>query len=76
MHQAGHTQLPESMVTQQIDTCMSVTVIQCFNSLRPTDYITIIGSYDGLSPGRHQSIIWTIAGILLNRPMGTNFREI
>ena len=27
--------------------------------------LTIIGSDDGLSPGRHQAIIWTNAGILL-----------
>ena len=29
-----------------------------------------------LSPGRHQAIIWTIAGILLIGPLGTNFSEI
>ena len=34
---------------------------------------TIIGSYNGLSPGRRQAIIWTNAGILL---IGTNFSEI
>ena len=28
--------------------------------------LTIIGSDNGLSPGRHQAIIWTNAGILLN----------
>ena len=38
--------------------------------------ITIIGSDNGLSPGRRQAIIWTNAGILLIRPLGTNFREI
>ena len=38
--------------------------------------LTIIGSYDGLSPGRHQAIIWTNAGILLSGPLGTNFSEI
>ena len=35
--------------------------------------LTIIGSDNGLSPGRHQAIIWTIAGILLIGPFGTNF---
>ena len=35
-----------------------------------------IGSDNGLSPGRRQAIIWTNAGILLIRPLGTNFREI
>ena len=38
--------------------------------------LTIIGSDNGLSPGRHQAIIWTNAGILLIEPLGTNFSEI
>ena len=38
--------------------------------------IIIIGSDNGLSPGRRQAIIWTNAGILLIRPLGTNFSEI
>ena len=37
---------------------------------------TIIGSDNGLSPGRRQAIIWTNAGIMLIRPLGTNFSEI
>ena len=37
---------------------------------------TIIGSDNGLSPSRCQAIIWTNAGILLIRPLGTNFSEI
>ena len=37
---------------------------------------TIIGSDNGLSPGRRQAIIWTNAGILLIGPLGTNFNEI
>ena len=37
---------------------------------------TIIGSDDGLSPGRRQAIIWTNAGILLIGTLGTNFSEI
>ena len=40
------------------------------------DNITIIGSDNGLSPGRRQAIIWTNAAILLIRPLGTNFSEI
>ena len=39
-------------------------------------YLTIIGSDNGLSHGRRQTIIWTIAGILLIGPLGTNFSEI
>ena len=38
--------------------------------------LTIIGSDNGLSPGRRQAIIWTNAGILLIGPLGTNFYEI
>ena len=38
--------------------------------------LTIIGSDNGLSPGRRQAISWTNAGILLIGPLGTNFSEI
>ena len=38
--------------------------------------LTIIGSANGLSPGRRQAIIWTNAGILLIEPLGTNFSGI
>ena len=38
--------------------------------------LTIIGSDNGLSPGRRQAIIWTNDGILLIGPSGTNFSEI
>ena len=38
--------------------------------------LSIIGSENGLSPGRHQAIIWTDAGISLIWPLGTNFSEI
>ena len=40
------------------------------------DKLTIIGSDNGLSPGRRQAIIWTSAGMLLIGPLGTNFSEI
>ena len=40
------------------------------------DKLTIIGSDNGLSPERHQAIIWTNVGILLIGPLGTNFSEI
>ena len=40
------------------------------------DKLTIIGSDNGLPPGRHQAIIWTDAGIVLIGPSGTNFSEI
>ena len=38
--------------------------------------LIIIGSVNGLSPGRRQAIIWTDAGILLIGPLGANFSEI
>ena len=38
--------------------------------------LTIIGSDNGLSPGRRQAIIWTNAGILLIGPLGIKFSEI
>ena len=37
--------------------------------------LTIIGSDNGLSPGRRQAIIWTNAVILLIGPLGTDFSE-
>ena len=38
--------------------------------------LTIIGSDNGLSPGRRQVIIWTNTELLLIRTAGTNFSEI
>ena len=38
--------------------------------------LATIGSDNGLSPGRLHAIIWTNAGILLIRTLGTNFSEI
>ena len=38
--------------------------------------LTIIGSDNGLSPGRRQAIIWTNVGILLIGTLETNFSEI
>ena len=37
--------------------------------------LTIVGSDNGLSPGRRQAIIWTNAGISLIGPLRTNFIE-
>ena len=38
--------------------------------------LTIIGSNNGLSPGRHQAIILTNVGKLLIGPLGLNFGKI
>ena len=43
--------------------------------LKRVSKLTIIGSDNGLSPGQHQAIIWTIAGILLIGPSGTKFSK-
>ena len=40
------------------------------------DNLTIIGSDNGLSPGRRQAITWTNVGIFLIGPIGTNFSEM
>ena len=38
--------------------------------------VTIIGSNNGMLPGRGQAIIWTNAGIMLIRSLGTKLHEI
>ena len=38
--------------------------------------LTIIGSDNGMPPGRRQAIIWTNAEILLIGPLGTKFNEL
>ena len=38
--------------------------------------LTIIGSDNGLSPGRGEAIIWTNDGILFIGPLGINFSKI
>ena len=40
------------------------------------DNLTILGSDNGLSPGRHQAIIWTNAEVMLIGPLGTNSSEM
>ena len=58
-------------------TCLCISKLTSIGS----DYICIskltsIVSDNGLLSGRRQAIIWTIAGILLIGPLGTNFSEI
>ena len=38
--------------------------------------LTVIGSDNGLDPGRRLAIIWTNAGILFIEPLGTNKSDI
>ena len=61
--------------------CHNVWIVRCFTHWGRVTHmcvskLTIIGSDNGLSPGRCQAIIWTNAGILLIKPCGTNFNEI
>ena len=39
------------------------------------DKLTIIGSDNGLLPGMQEAIIWTIAKILLIRPLGKKVKS-
>ena len=70
------------MITQSLYTGMGydVSVVTLTHWGRVTHIcvskLTIIGSDNGLSPGRRQTIIWTNAGILLIGPLGINFSEI
>ena len=55
--------------------------IQGLNHWGPVTHICVsklstIGSDNGLSPDRHQAIIWINAGILLIRHLATNFNEM
>ena len=61
--------------------------INCDNSSQTTKFgllminscvskLTIKGPDNGLSPGRRQAVIWTNAGLLLIRILGTNFSGI
>ena len=57
---------------------MYAILLCCVNSMTHIYFskLTIIGSDDGLSPGRRQAIIWTNAGIWLIRTLGTKVSEI
>ena len=80
-------ELTETLVTipwllEQLQGTASVLVRLLWehNSLSPASLcvskLTIIGSNNDLSPGQCQAIIWTNAGILLIRTLGTNSSEI
>ena len=63
-----------------INLWVGITLTLTLNSWRPSDVcvskLTIIGSDNGLSPGRRQAILWTNYGILIIRTLETNFSEI
>ena len=69
------------LMSSFISPCLSVSLLVPSTKWSPVTHIcagklTIIGSDNGLSPGRRQAIIWTNAGILVIGPLGTNFSEI
>ena len=72
----------QTYVTKQTSKNERLTFCTSVKSLRPTDAymwvskLTIIVSNNSLSPGRRQAIIWTNAGILLIRTLGTNSNDI
>ena len=72
-HRSGHPSLVQVMACYLMAQCLThrgrVTHI-CVVKL------IIIGSDNGLSPGRRQAIIWTNAGILSIGPLGANLIEI
>ena len=77
--------VPYGLAIIEIKFFLASFVPSVLNSLKPSDIyiyiynvskLSIIGSDNGLLPGRHQAIIWADAGILLIGPIGTNFNEI
>ena len=64
-----HTLSPPLWIRRCVLTHWGRVTHQCVGNL------TIIGSDNGLSPGRRQAITWTNVGILLIRPLATNFSE-
>ena len=63
----------QSQIATIQEPSQNATVTNCDNS---GSKLTIFGSDNGLSPGRRQAIIWTNAGIMLIRTLGTNFSWI
>ena len=59
-----------SVISHNFPTCVLRVTHICISRL------TIIGSGSGLSPERHQAIIWMNAGILLIGPWATKLTEI
>ena len=76
-----HNSLPSCPIP--LKSCIQCKNLQRFVYLTHWGQVTLIcvsdlariGSDNGLSPGRCQAIIRTNAGVLLIRPLGTNFSE-
>ena len=54
--------------------CLSLNVLTHWGRVTHNNIPSLVQNC--LSPGRRQAIIWTNAGILLIRPLGTSFSEI
>ena len=65
-----HTDCVHTVCIQSVHAHWGRTTHICVGKLNT------IGSDNGLSPGRRQANFWTISGILLIGPLGTNFSEI
>ena len=76
--QTGNKSLAEQMMTIINDASLGHNELTHWGWVTHTCIrkFTIIGSNDGLPPGRRQSIIWINPGIFLIRPLGTNVCEI
>ena len=77
----NHSVLDEYRVPPKTTYVIICSCLIFVNSLGPSDKtrvrnLTIIGSDNGLSPGRRQVIVGTNVGILLNGPLETNFKNI
>ena len=75
MARPWHT-IPQEELVVKPETCFQVLTHWGRMTHICVGKLTIIGSDNGLSPGRRQAIIWTNARILLIGPLGTNFNEI
>ena len=84
MNQKWHNYHVISHIHEPSYRSSAVSILETFSTLTHWGRVThicvgkqtIIGSDNGLSPGRRQAITWTNAGILLIGPFGTNFSEI
>ena len=69
-HHWSHMKIMRNLAALQMLTHWGRVTHICISKL------AIIGSDNGLLPERHQAIIWTNAGRVLIRPLGTNVNEI
>ena len=82
-----HLAIPLDYVSVSVNIAPEFSALQLWNIMQTFTHwgrvthicvnkLTVFGSDNGSSPGRHQAIIWTNAGILLIGTLGTHFSEI